>query len=117
MNGKYKKMKQAAKQQGKIAKQTGKTIKRGAKSIARGKRKLNSAIKAQSKEKGQPSQRNRYRAMDAEVMISEGEKAMANPTPKAKLKKRAYRTAPASGHGPNKYVTKKGKVVTRKKRR
>ncbi|RLD59336.1 MAG: hypothetical protein DRI97_01235 [Bacteroidetes bacterium] len=97
-----------------------KTYKKGLKTAEKGVKQRNKASAASSREvsKGKsPSKRVRYKAMDADVKIREGSKAMANPKPKAKIKKKAYRTVPASGHGPGKYVSRKGKVISRKKRR
>jgi hypothetical protein len=124
---KYKAVKSAAKAQAKTMRQTAKTVKKGGKTYARGAKQMSKAVKQGAKEtskavkKGSsrrgPSQKTRYKAADAAVKMQSGAAAMASPTPKAKIKKKAYRTVPAAGHGPGKYVKRTGKVVVRKKRR
>lgn len=125
-NGKYKTVKRTRKAAGrttkKVAKQTGKTIKKGAKTVARGTKQGQKAYAASAKgtSKGRtPSAKSRTKSADAAVKVRSGNKAMAAPTPKKKIKKKAYTTTPNINYqggrtGQKKYLTSKGKQTNRK---
>lgn len=120
----YKTMKKTAKAQGretrKTTRQAGKTIKRGTRAVASGEKQMGAAMKQQSKgvsSGGTPKRKPRVKAQNASVKISSGKSAAANPTPRKKIKKKAYTTVPninASAPGQKKYLTKKGKQTNRR---
>lgn len=122
----YRKVKKYAKAQGradkKVAKQTGKTLKRAGKTVAKGEKQRSKAIKQQSKgvsRGGTPRTGPRKKMDDANVKIASGTAAQKNPTPKRKIKKKAYRTKENVNYqggrtGQKKYLTYKGKQTNRR---
>lgn len=120
----YRKVKRAAKAQARTtkrtAKQTGKTIKRGAKAVASGTKQAVKAMRQQSKgvsRGGTPKKSPRTKMASAQVKMKSGSAAMSNPTPKKKIKRKAYTTTPNIEYGKTpgakKYLTKKGKPTNR----
>jgi hypothetical protein len=128
MNGgkkSYRKVKSAAKSQARTAKrtakQTGKTIKRGAKAVASGEKQAGRAMKQQSKgvsTGGTPRKSPRTKMASAQVKMKSGAAAMSKPTPKKKIKKKAYTTTPNIEYGKTPgakpYLTMKGKPTKRR---
>lgn len=121
---KYRKVKAAAKAQGRAtkrtSKQTGKTIKRGAKTVARGVKQGQKAFAAESKGVTNPRRsKPSNKGESAAIKVQSGSKAMANPTPKKKIKKKAYTTTENVNYqdgrtGQKKYLTKKGRQTNRR---
>ena len=124
MNGDKKTIRKKAKKQARTtratAKATGKTIKKGGKMVARAKKQAMRAVKQSSKQTskgGTPKKSTRYKSMDAGVKATSGSDMQKNPSKyvsgSAKPKKKVNRKVAASGHGPGKYVNRRGMIVSR----